>query len=494
MTFKNTYKYFLWLAVCGLIAYAFGFAIWTVMATETGNGDNVEHLHATWLVAYGAVPYKDFFQHHNPLMWYIFAPIVRYFTNLLSLLDFAHAVAILSGGATFCVVYKIATRFFMGGVSALISLIILCPPYFYIYCFNYNPDTFMALFYAIGLYFIFSYWQEKKLHTLCIAFMSFFIAFLFTQKVLMPLFALGLISLVVFYKQKCPLKDIASALMLPVTGMLLFIALLYHYDALRLYWLSNYPFNVIMQKYYGFSKISVVDHETLIFSVSLAIISIIFFFKSSNLYFKVISVLFAVELPLRCFYFAIAPYYMLPLMIYVVCLNSILIEKVKQKAPYLLLVFIGVAGYYAYISVPKYLSTRGTDRGFARFLDRNVTPCDYVLSSYLGNQSIMNKDPHYYWAMFGHIDMAGEETGIAPHPVMNELVLKYLPKIINGGAYKSSYAEHHGYYEEIQRISPQIIEKFYMPTPYPEFYLLKYEYRHQNCRYDKNKKEWSYAD
>jgi hypothetical protein len=137
---------------------------------------------------------------------------------------------------------------------------------------------------------------------------------------------------------------------------------------------------------------------------------------------------------------------------------------------------------------------RGQDRSFARFLDRNVTPCDYVLSSYSGNQSIMNEDPHYYWGMLGHIDMAGEETGIAPHLIVDELVVKYLPKIIFGGVYKSSYAEHRGYYEEIQRISPEIIEKFYMPSAFPEFYLLKYEYRHQNCLYNKITKEWKYVD
>lgn len=494
MTLKNNYKYFLWFAVCGLLIYALGFAVWTVMATETGNGDNVEHLHATWLVAYGSVPYKDFFQHHNPLLWHVFAPIVRHFTSLVRLLDFAHATGICAGILTFFTVYKICAKFFAGGLSALMSLLILCPPYFYIYCFNYNPDTFMALAYAVGLYFLFSYWQEKKLYTLCLSFMSFFAAFMFTQKILIPLAVLGLISLAVFYKQKSPIKDIIAALMLPVTCLLLFVALLYHYEALRLYWLSNYPFNVIMQKYYGFKQISVTEHEKLIFSVSLSVVSIIFLLKTSNLYFKVISALFAIELPLRCFYFAISPYYMLPLMIYVVCLNSVLIAKIREKFPYLLLVFIGVAGYYAYTSVPKYLSVRGQDRAFARFLGRNVTPCDYVLSSYLGNQSIMNKDPHYYWAMFGHIDMAGEETGIAPHPVMDDLVVKYLPKIIFSGAYISSYDDHRGQYVEIQRISPKIIEKFYMPTAFPEFYLLRYEYRHKNCVYNKATKEWKYAD
>ena len=64
----------LWrLATCGIIGlllfYSLYFSIWTIFFTETGNGDNVEHIHATWLVAQGKIPYKDFFQHHNPLMF-----------------------------------------------------------------------------------------------------------------------------------------------------------------------------------------------------------------------------------------------------------------------------------------------------------------------------------------------------------------------------------------------------------------------------------------
>lgn len=56
MKLKSNYPYYiLWSTTIGLLLYTLGFAIWTIMATETGNGDNVEHLHATWLVANGSV-------------------------------------------------------------------------------------------------------------------------------------------------------------------------------------------------------------------------------------------------------------------------------------------------------------------------------------------------------------------------------------------------------------------------------------------------------
>ena len=79
----------------------------------------------------------------------------------------------------------------------------------------------MALFYAIGLYYLFSYWESPLLAKLCAAFFAFFISFLFTQKILMALGVLGIVSLYMFYQKKTPIKDILYAFVLPVLGTLL---------------------------------------------------------------------------------------------------------------------------------------------------------------------------------------------------------------------------------------------------------------------------------
>ncbi|MBO5038577.1 MAG: glycosyltransferase family 39 protein [Alphaproteobacteria bacterium] len=477
-----------------VLLYAIGFSFWTVFYTETGNGDNVEHIHATWLVAYGKVPYRDFFEHHNPLLWYVFAPILKHFMNPVSLLDLAHAIGILGGIATFFVVYKICTRFFASKFATLLSLLTLCPPYYYIFCFNYNPDTFMALCFALGLYFLFSFWDKPKLVSLCLSFEMFFLAFLFTQKILIVLFVLGVLSLYIFYQKRTPAGIILNALVLPVLSLFLFIALLYHADALEIYWKSNYPFNVIMQKYYGNNKISVTDYKMLVFSVMTAIVSIICFFRTSGLLFKLISLLFIVELLLRCFYFSIAPYYLLPLMIYVCCLNSVLVAGLLNKNLLFAYLLLAVSCYYAYISYPKYIAVRGKDRSFARYLAQNITPCDYILNSYLGNQSINAKDPHYYWSMLGHVDIAGEETGIAAKPDVSELVLKYKPKFAFGGVYWSSYHQNRGQHIFIQQVAGDLIWQYYLPTPFPDIYILRKEYWGKNCQYNPQIKEWQYAN
>ena len=38
--------------------------------------DEIEHIHASWYVQNGQVPYRDFFEHHHPLLWFLLAPLM----------------------------------------------------------------------------------------------------------------------------------------------------------------------------------------------------------------------------------------------------------------------------------------------------------------------------------------------------------------------------------------------------------------------------------
>lgn len=54
-------------------------AVWRVCRGSGFFMDTAEHIHSSWLVSIGKVPYRDFFQHHNPLLWYLFAPVTQLF-------------------------------------------------------------------------------------------------------------------------------------------------------------------------------------------------------------------------------------------------------------------------------------------------------------------------------------------------------------------------------------------------------------------------------
>ena len=432
LKYDRIFQYMLKIVSASLVVYALYFMMWTVFETETGNGDNVEHIHSTWLVSQGKVPYKDFFQHHNPLLWYIFAPFIGFVKSLVLLLDIAHFIGIFAGIVTFWFVYKISSTFFASSIASVLSLLVLCPAYFYIFCFNFNPDTFMALTYVIGLYYLFLYWQTPKTGCLIVSFLSFFLSFMFTQKILIVFGFLGLISLFVFYKKKTPLSDILYALLLPVLLLALFLTYLHTEDALGIYWKSNYLFNIEMQKYYGDIRTGVVDRHMLEPAFALAFISICAFFLRGNIYIKIVSIMFVTEFVQRYFYFSISPYYMLPLMVYTVFLNSVIIDKLLNYKKEIAVIFLLVATYYSSICENKYLGIRGTNRDFVNYINANVTPCDYVLGGFLGVHSVISKDPHYYWALLGHIDVVGDKIGIAPMPNVTKIVRQYLPKLIFG--------------------------------------------------------------
>ena len=67
-----------------------GTAFWIVVAAlaihcaiSSCDHDEIEHLHAAWLVVDGQRPFVDFLEHHPPTLWYALAPIVRAFEGEL---------------------------------------------------------------------------------------------------------------------------------------------------------------------------------------------------------------------------------------------------------------------------------------------------------------------------------------------------------------------------------------------------------------------------
>ena len=80
-------------------------AFWLLYNHQPQTGDDIEHLHSAWLVHEGKIPYIDFFQHHNPLLWYLFSPLAGYFAYDLVLFD---VVRIISTVVMFASLYVAA--------------------------------------------------------------------------------------------------------------------------------------------------------------------------------------------------------------------------------------------------------------------------------------------------------------------------------------------------------------------------------------------------
>ena len=98
-------------------------SFWLLFNHQPKTGDDVEHLHSAWLVLQGQVPYKDFFQHHNPLMWYMFAPIMKIFAYDIIVFDAVRIISTLFMFATLFVSGLIVKRFVCKSWYSLILVI-----------------------------------------------------------------------------------------------------------------------------------------------------------------------------------------------------------------------------------------------------------------------------------------------------------------------------------------------------------------------------------
>ena len=73
---SNTLKKIVYSTLGIYITFCILLLVWVVVYSGSGDGDTLEHVHSSWLIYSKKVPYKDFFQHHNPLLWYLAAPVV----------------------------------------------------------------------------------------------------------------------------------------------------------------------------------------------------------------------------------------------------------------------------------------------------------------------------------------------------------------------------------------------------------------------------------
>ena len=89
---KNIYIYFI--SILAILIFSI-LSISSIWGNYGFFMDTLEHIHASWLVSEGKVPYRDFFEHHNPLLWYLFAPFTKLFYRDVNIIYMARLIAIL---------------------------------------------------------------------------------------------------------------------------------------------------------------------------------------------------------------------------------------------------------------------------------------------------------------------------------------------------------------------------------------------------------------
>lgn len=168
--------------------------------------DELQHLHASWMVAHGYLPFKDFWENHAPTLYFMLAPLFRGEGNEIRGLFEARLALSILGLAILAQTYFVARRIHDVSTSLMAVLILSYTVIYAQRTIEVRPDQFLVIFWLAG-FLLYLHAVNRQLPVLY--FISGFLiglGFLFSPKVLMPFAALILTALVCWFLKRSAWK------------------------------------------------------------------------------------------------------------------------------------------------------------------------------------------------------------------------------------------------------------------------------------------------
>ncbi len=211
--------------------------------------DGSGHLHLSWLVSQGLIPYKDFWQHHSPFLWVVLAPFFRLLPHNAVVFDLSR---ILSGSVFILNVFlawQIAKVVWQKSAALSSYLLIVSSTAIIAEFLLLKPDIFMVAFLLAGVYTSFQI-PEKRLFPCFCAGVAFSLAASFLVKQYL-LFLLPVIA-VFFGDKKYWVSKLAIYVLGLVTGVLPLLAYLSSRNILQdfIYWVLSFNKSIIIFSVY----------------------------------------------------------------------------------------------------------------------------------------------------------------------------------------------------------------------------------------------------
>lgn len=304
--------------------------ILTFIFNSTIISDEQEHLRASYLVSLGDVPYRDFFEHHHPLLWYVFAPIVALLPhNAILLFYVAKTLALLCSALTFYIIFLIFRHFLGGKLNFyyFMAIALLFYPLWYNISI-FKPDTFARLFYFCGLYFFMGYIEQRRLKELVLCGLAFVVAFLFLQTIAFSILPLPFAALWLFYKNPQFYKHAAIAAVLPCAILLSAVAAAYYSGALIPYWQENVIFNAHLFQYLHSASAPVLRYWLIYIAAGIAA-GVWQYKKQPSVYYILIFWLFICEILQHIYFPAIFPHYLVLLFTFLAMLIAPIAQTIS---------------------------------------------------------------------------------------------------------------------------------------------------------------------
>jgi Dolichyl-phosphate-mannose-protein mannosyltransferase len=171
--------------------------------------DEVEHIHTAWKILQGQEIFVDFFQHHHPFFDYLLTPVIIVFGESTDTVFASRYFMLLFLAGIVVVTYLLALRLFKNPEIAIISLILtLTAVPIYQNSFEVRPDVPQSLGGLLSIYFLFVFFDTRRLISLSASALFLAVSFFFLQKSVFLAFIIGLLFLYDLYKRQIELREI----------------------------------------------------------------------------------------------------------------------------------------------------------------------------------------------------------------------------------------------------------------------------------------------
>lgn len=171
--------------------------------------DEYEHIHSAWKISQGKEIYVDFFQHHHPFYYYMLLPIIDTFGSTTDTIMVSRYLSLVFSAAELAVTYFLALALFKRREIGILSLILtatLMP--FYARTTEVRPDVPQALFGVLSVYFLVRYYDKKSIASLVLSSVSLAVSFLFLQKAMVLMAAIGGILVFDIFKKRIEYRHV----------------------------------------------------------------------------------------------------------------------------------------------------------------------------------------------------------------------------------------------------------------------------------------------
>ena len=209
------------------------------------NHDEFEAIHSAWKIFNNEIVYQDFFQHHHPLLYYFLIPPLMVFKESVITIFAMKALMFICFLTILYLTYLLSIELSKNKNSGLISIICLCSSaIFWQISLDIRPDVPQTLFGLAAIYFLMRSLRTESIRPIICSSISLGVSFLFLQKAIFFIIAIGCIQLYRLYESKIQLKKIGQYWFFFSMSLLPGLLFLWYHEIEKSYLLWNWMLNL----------------------------------------------------------------------------------------------------------------------------------------------------------------------------------------------------------------------------------------------------------